>query len=141
MEDCWLFNYCHCRVVATSQRYTCDGRSVWRCIKAGEYSGQLSPRVSPSGEMAWDQLWAYRSRREADAAPAGTKNKKRELYSVYEPPPTLVLPSPRQRGQACGLTVPTSLLPTRAVTSRLAKPAKEKLCGQTLGLNPHLLTV
>lgn len=38
--------------------------------------------------MARDQLWAYRSRRAADAAPAGTDTQKRELYSVYKPPPT-----------------------------------------------------
>lgn len=75
--NCWLFSGCHCGVV--SQGYTCDRGNVWKYVEAEEELGQLSPQVSPRGEVARDQLWAYRSRREADVAPAGTRKQKKSF--------------------------------------------------------------
>lgn len=49
---------------------------------------------------------------------------EKELYLVYKPPPTLVLPSPRQRGQDCGL-------PSSGAYFSPSRMGHDKLRGQT----------
>lgn len=84
--------------------------NTWK-LKDGK--GQLSPPVPQVGKWPRPVL-AGRSRHEAGASAAGTKNKRPELCAAKNLPPALVLPSPRRRGQHCSPpTGPTSLLPCR----------------------------
>lgn len=120
-------------------RDTPVGGHVWKYVEAEALLGTYPLRPLRVGK------WPGTSSGPTEAGVRQMQHQlapthKKESFIQYINHLLLVLLSPRQRGQACGLTVPTSLLPTPAVTSGVATPATEPLCGQTLGLNPHFLT-